>query len=445
MGEEKYAKWDPVTEDEILTFLGLCILMGINKLPALRDNWKKDPPYHYSPVASRISLDRYTDILRYLHFVDNSTLPPRTSPSYDKLCHIRPVIDLVCAACKSCFIPGVYQSIDEAMIPFKGRSCLKQYMPLKPTKRGIKVWVRSDSATGYVCEFEVYTGRQGSTVEVGLRGNVVRRLSREMVGSNCQLIMDNFFTSVPLLSSLLSDNIFACGTFRRHRKYFPADLLSAAKVGLPKRGDFLQRQTGNLVMTVWQDTKPVVVLSTNCDPTVHTEVKRKQKDGSQTTVQCPLSAQVYNKYMGGVDRADQYRGCYTVWAKSRKCYRYVFWFLFEICVFNTYVLHRYSPSASKPLTEYKDFRVLLANELIGSYCSRKSIGRPPKTTLPARALTVAHFPVKTTRGRCHYCQLIHQRQAHTVWYCQQCEHRLCHTGHSDSDCFLQYHIEKGLL
>jgi len=149
--------------------------------------------------------------------------------------------------------------------------------------------------------------------------------------------------------------------------------------------------------------------------------------------------------MGGVDRADQYRGCYTVRAKSRKCYRYVFWFLFEICVFNTYVLHHYSPSASKPLTEYKDFRVALANELIGSYCSRKSIGQPPKTTVPARALTVAHFPVKTTRGRCHYCQLIHQRQAHTVWYCQQCEHRLRHTGHSDFDCFLQYHVEKGLL
>ena len=73
MGEEKYAKWDPVTEDEILAFLGLCIPMGINKLPALRDYWKKDPTYYYSPVASRISRDRYTDILRYLHFVDNST------------------------------------------------------------------------------------------------------------------------------------------------------------------------------------------------------------------------------------------------------------------------------------------------------------------------------------------------------------------------------------
>jgi hypothetical protein len=35
-------------------------------------------------------------------------------------------------------------SIDEAMIGFSGRLGFKQYVPLKPTKRGIKVWVRAD-------------------------------------------------------------------------------------------------------------------------------------------------------------------------------------------------------------------------------------------------------------------------------------------------------------
>ena len=30
------------------------------------------------------------------------------------------------------------------MIKFQGRSSLKQYMPMKPTKRGIKVWVLAD-------------------------------------------------------------------------------------------------------------------------------------------------------------------------------------------------------------------------------------------------------------------------------------------------------------
>ena len=36
-------------------------------------------------------------------------------------------------------------SIDEAMIKFKGRSSLKQYVSLKPIKRGIKAWVRADA------------------------------------------------------------------------------------------------------------------------------------------------------------------------------------------------------------------------------------------------------------------------------------------------------------
>jgi len=42
----------------------------------------------------------------------------------------------------------------------KGRSAIKQYIPLKPTKRGYKLWIRADSKTGYVCKykFEVYSG-----------------------------------------------------------------------------------------------------------------------------------------------------------------------------------------------------------------------------------------------------------------------------------------------
>ena len=51
-------------------------------------------------------------------------------------------------------------SVDESMIPFKGRSALKQYMPLKPVKRDYKVWCIADAKTGYVLKFEIYTGKQ---------------------------------------------------------------------------------------------------------------------------------------------------------------------------------------------------------------------------------------------------------------------------------------------
>ena len=55
------------------------------------------------------------------------------------------------------------------MIPFKGRSSLKQYIPNKPTKRGIKVWVMADASNGYVrSALKVYVGKQGgATITVG--------------------------------------------------------------------------------------------------------------------------------------------------------------------------------------------------------------------------------------------------------------------------------------
>ena len=58
------------------------------------------------------------------------------------------------------------------MIKFQGRSSLKQYMPLKPVKRGIKVWLLADSRNGYFSKFNVYTGK-GATAEKGLGMRVV--------------------------------------------------------------------------------------------------------------------------------------------------------------------------------------------------------------------------------------------------------------------------------
>ena len=93
MGGEKYDAWDKVTTDELKAYLGFCILMGINRLPALDDYWSSDPTLRYSPIADRISRDHFREISRYLHFVDNSTLQPKGSPGYDRLGKVRPVID----------------------------------------------------------------------------------------------------------------------------------------------------------------------------------------------------------------------------------------------------------------------------------------------------------------------------------------------------------------
>ena len=75
--------------------------------------------------------------------------------------------------------PGRELAVDEAMIKFQGRSSLKQYLPKKPIKRGIKVWVLADSSNGYFSRLEVYTGKKGDRVEEGLGARVVPLTSLE--------------------------------------------------------------------------------------------------------------------------------------------------------------------------------------------------------------------------------------------------------------------------
>ena len=100
--------------------------------------------------------------------------------------------------------PNCEQAIDEAMIPFQGRSMLKQYLPMKPVKRGIKVWVRADNHNGYFCQFDVYCGKGTNiSADVGLGGSVVKQLTRPLVGKHHHVFMDNYFSSAALFTDLL--------------------------------------------------------------------------------------------------------------------------------------------------------------------------------------------------------------------------------------------------
>ncbi len=106
---------------------------------------------------------------------------------------------------------------------------MKQYLPLKPVKRGFKIWVRADSTNGYICDFSVYTGKEESA-EKDLGSKAVKKLAQPLAGGNYHLF-DNFFSTVKLFDDLLEDQIYACGTFRRDRKNVPQVIKDTTKLG----------------------------------------------------------------------------------------------------------------------------------------------------------------------------------------------------------------------
>ena len=81
------------------------------------------------------------------------------------------------------------------------------------------MWARC-GVSGFLYDFEIYTGKQPSQTlpGLGVLGNTVLRLAAGLpkhVGH--KLYLDNLFTSIPLVKHLKADGIRSVGTIRANR------------------------------------------------------------------------------------------------------------------------------------------------------------------------------------------------------------------------------------
>ena len=96
-----------------------------------------------------MSSRRFELILRFLHLNDSQIEPQRGQPGFDKLYKIRSLLELILPAFKDNYTPVQFLSIDESRKAFKGCLSFLQYLPKKPHKCGMKVWVLVDARNSY--------------------------------------------------------------------------------------------------------------------------------------------------------------------------------------------------------------------------------------------------------------------------------------------------------
>ena len=200
--------------------------------------------FTYAPIADRISRDRFEEITRYLHFADSDTLLSRDDPGFSRLQRVDPIIDHLKDRFKSVYYPHCEVSIDEAMIPFKGRSSMKQYLPLKPVKRGFKVWVIADATNGYTYDLNVYTGATPGERETALGEKVVLKFSDSIKG-RCHRL---YFTSVNLLLKLL-ENSTVC---TRVVQFVPIENSTRQRSAMRRKGSVEASRSFDSVATWWR-------------------------------------------------------------------------------------------------------------------------------------------------------------------------------------------------
>ena len=95
--------------------------------------------------------NRFAQILSNLHINDNASVPENNK---DKLYKLRPLIAALNENFMKLFSVSKKVSVDESMIRFKGHSSIKQYNPMKPIKRGYKMWVLADMDV-YICKVKL--------------------------------------------------------------------------------------------------------------------------------------------------------------------------------------------------------------------------------------------------------------------------------------------------
>ncbi|XP_022819113.1 uncharacterized protein LOC111351421 [Spodoptera litura] len=114
--------WEPVTCVDIRAFIGIIIIMGIHVLPSIDLYWSSDPLFRVNEVAEVLICKRFKKFLENLHLNDNTQTPSKSSPDYDKLYKVRPLLEMLNTASNNEAKTSTSQSIDEAMIRFKGIS-----------------------------------------------------------------------------------------------------------------------------------------------------------------------------------------------------------------------------------------------------------------------------------------------------------------------------------
>jgi hypothetical protein len=425
--------WTPVTVAELKSWVGCLIEMGLSKMPSIRMYW--DTARGHKLVSDRFTRDRFMAIKKYLHLADNTTIAATSVPHPDRLAKIRPLLNILNEIFAKNFQPGRFLTVDEDMCKFKGRSYMKQYMRAKIVKWGYRVWKLCDDNTAYVLKFDVFTGAQKDRVAHGLAYSVVMDMMAQYLDKNHVVVMDNYFTSVPLFLNLLDRSTYACGTVRANRKNLPEDYAIDEDT---KRGEHVFWQCGNLVATIWQDKRPVRLLSTCCNATGGDVVVRKQAGGGSIPINCPPALKLYSQHMGGVDRSDRMLRQYSVSRQSKKWWPRLFYYCLDTALANSFILYQQSPN-------YDDLTFLqylekLALTLIGATSPSQSVRAGPQrkragAATPPRRSAGNHWPVNTKQQRnCIVCARKGNKGPRSRYACKACDVHLC-----IDKCFEHYH------
>ena len=306
--KSRLRSWRDVGEGDIKIFLVNLIAMGLVRKGSMPKYWDHGETVKTSFFGTYMGHNTFQSIMSNLQVADLTYDLPHNHPRHDPLFKVCPVMDMLQKNFKRCYKPGRDLSFDEGCCPFKGRLKLRCYNPRKPAKFHIRMFEVSDSKTGYVVGFDVYTGKNktdcyktAKTLDpkcTPTTKTVVGLLqSCNLVGKGHHVYLDNYYSSPELFSELHDLETFCCGTVCSLRKNLP---IAVTKVKLKNKGDCVFRRNGPLLCLAWKEKKKAkknVTMLTTIHEDVMVETGKTDFFGNK--VEKPEAVYYYCGQMGG--------------------------------------------------------------------------------------------------------------------------------------------------
>lgn len=443
-GKQRYReKWQNVDVTTMRAYYGLLLLAGVyrSKGEDIFELW--DDQSGRPIFRATMSLMRFSVINQCIRFDDKEQRIQ--TADRDKLQPIRNIFTKWNQRVRALYVPGKTVTVDEQLVPFRGRCSFIQYIPSKPAKYGIKIWICCDSKTYYAYNLEIYSGRnRNAAPEIKQGERVVLSLTEGLNGRN--VTCDNFFTSHSLATELKKRQMTIVGTMRKNKKEIPSVLLDMkSKPAQYSQFVFDHKLRATMVSYVPKKNRSVILLST-----YHT---RKKIDADDQ--QKPEIIPFYNSTKGAVDTLDEMVGTYRCKRRVLRWPLVVFENMLDISACNALVLFlAVNPDWKNAQKKFRRrlFLVELGKALTAPYtmqrkvlphgerarsvvCDLKQIPRqstvsrkrssvPEESIDTSRLNRLVHRPPPNKRARCYICPYASNANVHAAT-CDKCKKHIC--------------------